>query len=347
MSIRFECPDCGSVLKIKEALASTEGKCPKCKRPFTVPEASPDVSAAVPDADTSPGAVETGTIASPPKSKGRAKIPAPAADGAEFDPVAFLMEGGAPPKAKAKSSAPGPADRGGLSLDDGEPSPGPKSRPKPAAESTPQPPTAAASAKGMLSASSNAKDLLTRTVEESRARAAEMPEESRIPLIDTAQLKMLLFTKILPFGGATIVICWLFYWLANSMYGDSGLKLPEELVAAQGVVLINGKPTEGVSVFMRFMPNADDPNAERWRASTAITNEDGEFEMMFLEGYEGVVPGRQQVSLSYMVNGLETIDSEYAEPGKLQTIDESNYDLKIESTAVIRIPPPPPVESTE
>ncbi len=40
MSIRFECPECQSVLKIKDALAGTDGKCPKCKTPFVVPAAS-------------------------------------------------------------------------------------------------------------------------------------------------------------------------------------------------------------------------------------------------------------------------------------------------------------------
>lgn len=351
MSIRFECPDCGSVLKIKEALAGTEGKCPKCKRPFTVPEASTSVAPAVPDADTSPGAVDAGTIASPPKPKGKAKVTAPAADDADFDPVAFLMEGGAP-KAKAKSPSPGaaPPDRGGLSLDDGDAGPETRPAPKPA-DRAPAParaPTAAASAGGLLSASSNAKDLLTRTVEESRARAAEMPNESKVPLIDTEQLKLLLFSRILPIGGATIVVCWVMYWLANSMYGTGGVDVPDELVAAEGVVLINGEPTAGVRVSMRYSPSADEPNAQTWRASTAVTNEDGEFEMIFIDGYEGVVPGRQRVSLSYMVEGLETINSEFAEPGKMMPIEEGTYDLKIESTAVIPQPRevPPSEEGT-
>jgi hypothetical protein len=38
MSIRVQCEKCASVLKIKEELAGTMGKCPKCKTPFRVPE---------------------------------------------------------------------------------------------------------------------------------------------------------------------------------------------------------------------------------------------------------------------------------------------------------------------
>jgi hypothetical protein len=40
MTIRYKCEKCGSVLKIKDRLAGTPGKCPKCKTEFQVPEAS-------------------------------------------------------------------------------------------------------------------------------------------------------------------------------------------------------------------------------------------------------------------------------------------------------------------
>ena len=40
MTIRFTCKECSSVLKIKDELAGTKGRCPKCKTEFVVPEAS-------------------------------------------------------------------------------------------------------------------------------------------------------------------------------------------------------------------------------------------------------------------------------------------------------------------
>jgi len=40
MTIRFTCNECGSVLKIKDELAGTRGKCPKCKAEFIVPVAA-------------------------------------------------------------------------------------------------------------------------------------------------------------------------------------------------------------------------------------------------------------------------------------------------------------------
>jgi hypothetical protein len=39
MTIRFTCAECASVLKIKDELAGTSGRCPKCKTKFVVPSA--------------------------------------------------------------------------------------------------------------------------------------------------------------------------------------------------------------------------------------------------------------------------------------------------------------------
>ncbi len=50
MTIRFKCAKCASVLKIKEELAGTGAKCPKCKTPFTVPEPTPEPSTDEPHA---------------------------------------------------------------------------------------------------------------------------------------------------------------------------------------------------------------------------------------------------------------------------------------------------------
>jgi hypothetical protein len=69
MSIKVQCKECGSVLKIKEELAGTEGKCPKCKTPFRVPE----LTAAATSGAAASGATSTsGEIPAVPKSEATA-----------------------------------------------------------------------------------------------------------------------------------------------------------------------------------------------------------------------------------------------------------------------------------
>ncbi len=58
MTIRFTCAECDSVLKIKDELAGSPGRCPKCKTKFIVPspqpgEQAPDQELVVHQADTS------------------------------------------------------------------------------------------------------------------------------------------------------------------------------------------------------------------------------------------------------------------------------------------------------
>ena len=54
MTIRYKCPECESVLKIKDDLAGTDGKCPKCKAKFVVPEPEGDAEPAQPAAGKKP-----------------------------------------------------------------------------------------------------------------------------------------------------------------------------------------------------------------------------------------------------------------------------------------------------
>jgi hypothetical protein len=154
---------------------------------------------------------------------------------------------------------------------------------------------------------------------------------------------MLLFSRILPIGGGTIVLCALIYWIMGGT--SSNVVLPEELVEAEGVVLVDGKPTAGVVVSMRYEPDPDKADDRRWRASRATTDEEGRFRMEFLDGYEGVVPGMQTVSLSYVVDGIEMISDNYMAPGAEKlVIDGAVYDLKIETSiepASTQQPPPP------
>ena len=97
MTIRYECEQCGSTLKIKDDLAGKPGKCPKCKTAFTVPAVAEGLTDSGGLSDSEP---EIST------SKAVARKPVAASDD-NFDVDAFLMsesrsETGTKSKSKSK-----------------------------------------------------------------------------------------------------------------------------------------------------------------------------------------------------------------------------------------------------
>jgi hypothetical protein len=79
MSIRVQCEKCGSVLKIKEELAGTQGKCPKCKSPFVVPQIG-ESDAAMPVAVGEAAVAESASAEPKDKSPQKPSRPSGAAD---------------------------------------------------------------------------------------------------------------------------------------------------------------------------------------------------------------------------------------------------------------------------
>ncbi len=278
MTIRYKCETCGSVLKIKDALAGTDGRCPKCKTEFVVPPPEPE---SVSDAAAGPSETSAET-----------------ADDAEFDPVAFLMDDGGKPR-KATASPPAAA----------EPAASPKPvvrkrapvEPEADEEDDPPPPpprktrlskadagSAAQTADAMLrvDASANAKDLLTKTMEESRVRAAQMPEDRAEPGIDWKQEFKELLLRFGPAMGGAVVLIVVLYAFSNYMAGG-GLDLPD-LARVRGVVTKGGEPLAGAQVMF-------EPMDVKASTATAITGEDGSYDLMYTEGVRGAVVGKNRV----------------------------------------------------
>ena len=98
MSIRFECDQCGSVLKIKDDLAGKPGKCPKCKTAFTVP-APEDEPVSSGESASNEASDDSGATSAKDKPGGPNK---------DFDLDAFLLDddGGKPKTAKSRASKP-------------------------------------------------------------------------------------------------------------------------------------------------------------------------------------------------------------------------------------------------
>lgn len=278
MTIRYQCDQCGSVLKIKDALAGTDGRCPKCKKAFVVPAASSSAVADVPTGD--------------------------AGADAAFDPVAFLMDDGG--KARKAPAAP-PADEpapsrvagnrrpgsGDVEAEVDEPAPRRRS-----ALSKANAGSASQTADEMLrvNASANAKDLLTRTMEESRIRAAQMPDERGEPAIDWKQEFRDLFVRFGPAIGGVVALIVLAYAFAFYMAGG-GLELPE-LGRVTGIVTKGGKPLAGALVTFEPIEPSKALGDAIPSGSTALTNEDGEYDLYYLEDVRGAAVGKNRVWVS-------------------------------------------------
>ncbi len=285
MSIRVTCEQCGAVLKIKAELAGTEGRCPKCKTRFMVPAAE------------APDAPPTAPTAKPA-----------AADADEFDPVAFLMADDGP-KPGAKSVAARPT---AVQEPPAHPGPPEPRAPRTRGESKPAPNSAAGAADAMLkgTASANAKELLTRTMEEGRVRAAQMPAEpEREPALDFRELFRELGMKIIPLLLGIIVAAGGLYWLVYQVVGG-GFKPSVELGRVSGVVTRAGKPLAGATVLFT-------PLDTRAASASAITDEDGEYTLIYVEGVAGAVVGKNRVTVEL-----------YDERGRLAIPADGKYGLR-------------------
>jgi hypothetical protein len=317
MTIRYQCHSCGSKLNIKEELAGTAGKCPKCKTEFTVPGASP----AAPEKAAPVAAASASKERPPAKTKAAAKSRTAAASGQDdFDPVAFLMDD--EPSASTGSAAPPlsddeiPAD---LELEIGDDEPPrrrtrSRRRVKMDSDDELEIGSASESAGAMLSGASSgaARDLLTRTVEESRARASRIDEEEVREPSAAWEIGREIAVRALPGILGVLVVAFLLYRGIDALMG-SGMELPD-LGQVSGTVMLDGKPLAGARV--TFNPvkreiEVSETREIRVRPSTAITDENGYYELNYTQDIPGVAVGDHYVSISKRDGARELAPSEY------------------------------------
>ncbi|QDU41326.1 hypothetical protein Mal4_56920 [Maioricimonas rarisocia] len=259
---------------------------------------------------------------------------AKAADGPDdddFDPVEFLMDGPAP-------SRPQPA---------APPSPQPPpSQPGARRPSTPQAPAASpdkpagntaaekagALLKGGTNASANAKELLSRSVEESRARSAEMPKEEKESRIDWAGIRGELRRIGPPVVGGILAIVVIYYGM-DAMLGG-GIDLPN-LGRVEGTVTLDGKPLSGAKVIFSSAERMVESRRGRQikaRAGTATTDDQGRYELIYLDNIKGTVVGRNRVQISKInEKGQEVIPPDYGMASKVfRNIEEGYQEIDID-----------------
>lgn len=307
------------------------------------------------DTDAEEGAPPSETP-TPPKAKSDPKGPSAEAESAkpaksdkdEFDLDSFLMEGpkpkAMPPAAEETPGKKGPAARPGsgrrLSMSDDETNvPGPSETLPPPNKSRGSAAESAVAALGGSGTASSAKDLLARATQEGRARAAQMPEEAREGIDFKGAFKAIFQQYGLQTVG-TVVLCAVLYFSMSYMMSDSA-DLPP-LARVYGKVTLKGAPLPGVIVHFTPVGSKDSkeggPKVKKGapRAASGVTDKDGHFELMYMEGIRGAVVGQNRVWIAPQApEDFKKVPGNYQSAGTSgdireikETGGEQNIDLK-------------------
>jgi hypothetical protein len=273
MTIHCQCDHCGASLKVKDKLAGTEGKCPKCHKEIHIPNASSDDSEDVILGDGSSQAQLVG----PKKSAEEEE------EDAIFGDDFFNLQEPAP---RPRYVAPAITDDD----DDDEPAPAKKRKSK-VAEVAPAGENAADSG---ANAASIASSLLSKTGKRNRPEDFKDPRDEQDGGYDFSEIKYLLLNRALPALGAASILFSFFYWLSTGMMGG-GLELPE-LAELTGRVTIDG---QGATAQLIFIPKASSSNnGTSGSSSAAVSNPDGSYEAFYKEDIAGLVLGEHEVRIN-------------------------------------------------
>lgn len=317
MTIRYECAECSSVLKIKDELAGTRGKCPKCKTAFVVPDADTDEDipgieidteaqhADEPEDDTD-DLVDMPMDLTPDIEFSDEMMPG---SGTDFDPMDVLSGSGTRPAAAAapKERKPSVAEL----MKEFEDTKKKKADAK-AHRSGKSGLEAAADAASEMVTSGSAADALSRTYTQKRTKAGEAPpatrEERRAAEEREAMKRMVLIgsTSLVAVG---ILGYFFFGWLLSD-------PLPN-LEYVSGVVRQEGKPVPGMIVMFAPINKAEDGALSG--SSIGTTNENGEYVLMYDPSHSGAVLGEHQVELS----NSEGVSFTIPEPDRRRTVSDS------------------------
>lgn len=317
MTIRYECDGCQSVLKIRDELAGTKAKCPKCKTAFVIPSQSAQKKKAKVAATTGPTEEEADPIDMPQEitpipdlslmhnesaagmTGSGPSIDAVPADNVPKPSIAELMREHEEQRKKKKDKK----KKGGLA-------------------------EAAAAAEVMTSGT--AADALTRNYDQKRGKAGEPPPLTREERRE-AENRAALFSyakKAIPVAiGLAVAIVGFFTWY----YAEP---LPE-LGYVTGVVTQGGSPvTAGYEI--QFVPLKDPNDAGQDKGkkdagmrnpSTGYTDDEGRYILKYNEDVEGAILGEHRVYIrtSSQVDMYGT----GSEPTKTVVDGDNNFDFSL------------------
>ena len=300
MTIRYKCEECDSVLKIRDELAGTDGKCPKCETSFTIPTPEKRQKVAVGAGTAGASQWESEDLVDMP----REITPMPDLSGSdEFDAMGAVS--GSDPANSAEPAA-GEAIKPSIAELMREHEASKKKRK--GADKKKKGSLAEAAAAAEVLTSGSAADALTRTYDQKRGKAGEPPPITREERRELERKAALLdFGKKGGIGLAVLAV--LLYFLISYMTAEP---LPD-LIEVSGVVSVQGTTQVGVEV--RFAPAAD-PNANSddlkkqekgmRSSSSGTTDEDGRYYLWYNKEEEipGAVPGRHNITIQFD-NGVQ------------------------------------------
>lgn len=327
MAIRYECEQCGSVLKINEERAGKPGKCPKCKTAFTVPlvDEFPDDSVDLSEPEDESAAAaplpKTGSsspddfdvddfLSNDPGLASKAKPKSSARIKPDIDEDELLSdEPSITTKRKGKSTAKSSSDEGEeenafqirrneskssgvkkpapLDLDNDEKSSSAQSRRSPPSSSP-------------ASAANLASDLLAKSGKKGKKSAwGEMAEETKSKPeseYDYTDLKDQL-KKAVPLALGAIVLCVVLYKTVFSAMGSKTYVPP--LGQVTGTVTLNGKPVENAMIWFHPIQAPADKGDKKKRVSSSggATDAAGHYELRYVGEFTGAVVGECNIAI--------------------------------------------------
>lgn len=277
MTIRCECDHCGTSLKVKDKLAGTEGKCPKCREKILIPDAPSDDSEEV---------LLGGDESQPPKADSPKKSVAEEEEEAIFGDDFFSMQ----------EPEPGPRHIPTvITADDGaDDEPAPRKKKKSKSSET--------EVGAEIDSSNIASSLLSKTGKRNRPEDFQDPSESEKVSYDYSEVNYLLLQRILPGVGAAVIVFFLAYWMFFDMLGG-GVELPE-LAELTGHVTNDG---EGIKAHLLFLPSTGNSGdgGTSGSPSDAFSGADGSYEVFYKPDVEGLVIGTHEVLITVGTTRIE------------------------------------------
>jgi hypothetical protein len=296
MTIRCECDHCGASLKVKDKLAGTEGKCPKCQEKLLIPDVPSDDSEEVLLGDDE---------SQPSKPDAPKKSVAEEEEEAIFGDDFFSMQEPEPRPRHVPSVITSDDD------EDDKPAPRKQKKLKPSETEV----GAEIKSGSGDNAASIASSLLSKTGKRNRPEDFRDPTEPDKVSYDYSEVNYLLLQRILPGVGAAVVVFFLAYWMFFDMLGG-GVELPD-LARLTGRVTNSG---EGIKAHLLFLPSAGNSGdgGTSGSSSDAFSGADGSYEVFYDKDIKGLVIGTHEVLISV---GSTRIEREVTVEAGSQVID--------------------------